>query len=315
MAACGTTAGAPDVDATATVDAPAAMDARTDVPIDAAIDAPAATLPIRVLFDNTKAEQAGNADWVVDTGGRYPLPEHPTREDAWTGGVSSWGYELHRTTRYLVEQLPPTARITFGDVANDQDLSRYAVYVIPEPNSRFSAAESAAIVAFVRAGGGLFIVGNHRGADRNNDGIDPPTVWNELFTATGNPFGIRFAVDDITDSPDDNVLGDAAAPVLHGPFGHVAATTYYDGSTMIVDPAANATVQALIWRRGAARGTTGVTLAVARLGAGRVVAIGDSSPADDGTGAGSLQDGWNDPRGDNRELFLNGTAWLARDPG
>lgn len=290
--------------------APGAPDARP-----AGIDAAPPSLPLRVLFDNTKDEQAGNADWVVDSSGRYPSPEHPAAEDAWNGGFSSWGYELHQTGRYVVEQLPVGGEITFGDAGNDQDLSRYAVFIVPEPNSRFTAAEAEAVVAFVRAGGGLFVIGNHEGADRNNDGVDPPTVWNDFFTATGDPFGVRFAVDDITDSPDDNVHDDPAAPVLHGPFGHVAATTYYDGSTMIIDPTANPTVQALIWRRGAPHGLTAVTFAVATLDAGRVAAIGDSAPADDGTGAGNLLDGWNDSRGDNRELFLNATAWLARDPG
>ncbi len=202
----------------------------------------------------------------------------------------------------------------FGAADNAQDLSRYDAYVVPEPNRRFEPAESEAIVAFVRAGGGLFIIGNHGGADRNNDGADPPEVWNDLFDATGDPFGIRFAADDVTDSPDENVTDDPFPGILDGRFGPVRAITYYDGSTMRLSPAANGSLRPLFWKSGARHGDADVTFAVAELDAGRVAAIGDSSPADDGTGEGELHDGWNDPVADNRALFLSATAGRVRDP-
>jgi hypothetical protein len=56
-----------------------------------------------------------------------------------------------------------------------------------------------------------------------------------------------------------------------------------------------------------------VTFATARFGRGRVAAIGDSSPADDGTGQGRLHPGWDKASGGvaNHLLFLNATEWLA----
>lgn len=264
----------------------------------------------RVLFDNTKGEQSGSADWVIDDSGRYPSPANPTKETDWAGGISAWGFALF-TAGYGLETLPRGARLTFGDATNEQDLSRYDVYVVPEPNNPFTAAEATAMVAFVKAGGGLFIVADHGNSDRDNDGWDSPRAWNDVFDRTGDPFGVRFAADDITDSPDDNVATDAASLLLHGGFGHVRATTYYNGSTMRVDATKNPSVRAMLWKRGATQGPQLVTFATAELGKGRVAAIGDSSPADDGTGAGKLQNGWDDPKGTNRALFLNATAWLA----
>lgn len=164
---------------------------------------------------------------------------------------------------------------------------------------------------FVKAGGGLFIIADHGKSDRDGDGWDAPRAWNDVFDRAGDPFGIRFSADNVTDSPDDNVLDDPSSRVLHGAFGDVRATTYYNGSTMRLDPAKNPSVRALIWKRGVPRENQYVTFAITELGKGRVAAIGDSSPADDGTGSGKLQNGWDDPNGNNRALFLNATAWLA----
>jgi len=269
--------------------------------------------PFRVLFDNTKGEQAGNADWVVFGGGRLPNPLHPRSETDWKGGLSAWGFALHETGRYELQELPPRSSITFGDASNQQDLSAFDVFVVPEPNSRFAPGEARAMEAFVRAGGGLFAIADHAGADRNNDGVDPVEAWNGFFDELGNAAGVRFDSNNVTDSPDSNVVDDPSAPVLHGPFGHVKATTYYNGATMSVDSQANPAARGLIWRTGAERGDRSVTFAISRLGTGRIAAIGDSSPADDGTGKRGLQNGWDDAKGTNSALFLNATAWLAGD--
>lgn len=267
----------------------------------------------RVLFDNTKHEQAGNADWVAFDSGRFATPAHPLRETDWNGGLSAWGFALYQTGRYDIEELPPGGRITFGDSTNPQDLTAYDAFIVPEPNNKFSAAEASAIEAYVRAGGGLFAVADHTGADRDGDGIDAVEAWDALFDAAGGAFGVRFDTSNITDSPDSNVLVDASDPVLHGQFGEVRGTTYYAGSTMTIDPVLNPSVKALIWKTGAPQGTTKVTFATSRLGTGRIAAIGDSSPADDGTGKKGLQDGWDDSKGTNKALFLNATAWLVGD--
>ncbi|MGZ5552748.1 MAG: hypothetical protein ACXWHF_03830, partial [Chthoniobacterales bacterium] len=56
-----------------------------------------------------------------------------------------------------------------------------------------------------------------------------------------------------------------------------------------------------------------VMVAYGTFGAGKFVAIGDSSPIDDGTGASgdTLFDGWNDGGGDDGDLVINASLWLA----
>jgi hypothetical protein len=154
------------------------------------------------LFDNTKAETAGNADWVIDEDsnvpGRYPTPAQSTItsstvETYWTGALSSWGIALVNLGD-SVETLTSGSTITYG-TANAQDLKNYDVFVIDEPNIRFSTAEKTALINFVQNGGGLFMISDHTGSDRNNDGWDSPMIWNDLFTANGivtNPFVCRW---------------------------------------------------------------------------------------------------------------------------
>ncbi|MBI5547750.1 MAG: hypothetical protein HY901_28035 [Deltaproteobacteria bacterium] len=266
---------------------------------------------IRVLFDNTKAEQAGNADWVVDDSGPLPSPANPNYESDWVGGFSAWGVALARGG-YQIETLSLPNRITMDDPSNPQDLSNYQVFVVPEPNVAFTPEEHMALVDFVIAGGGLFMIADHTGADRNNDGVDAVEVWNDLAQAQGNPFGITFASDNFTQTP-DNLAHDSTTPILHGPFGEVSAVTIYAGCSLTLSPQANPSVRGVIWKNGVAQGASGVAFAIAELGLGRVAAIGDSSPADDGTGSAGdrLFNGWDDSQGTNAALFLNATAWLA----
>jgi hypothetical protein len=64
---------------------------------------PATAAGKKFLFDATKAETAGNADWVIDednnTPQRFPTPAQSTitastPETYWTGSLSSWGIAL-----------------------------------------------------------------------------------------------------------------------------------------------------------------------------------------------------------------------------
>ena len=124
---------------------------------------------IKILFDASKAETAGNADWVIDadafnlgystgpavlSGGneanpqRKPTPSQinitaSTLETYWTGGISAWGIDCVKKG-YQVETLPYNGFITYGDASNAQDLLNYQIYVVVEPNILFSAAEKAA---------------------------------------------------------------------------------------------------------------------------------------------------------------------------
>jgi len=56
-----------------------------------------AATPYKVLFDNTLAETAGNADWIISTSMPDPTAQNasPSKETDWTGALSSWGVTLH----------------------------------------------------------------------------------------------------------------------------------------------------------------------------------------------------------------------------
>ena len=240
----------------------------------------------------------------------------PTRQDSdpgaeasWTGALSAWGVALQQSG-YALDTLPPSGAISYGDVVNPLDLSKFDAFVLPEPNVLFTAAETAAIVQFVHAGGGLFLISDHAGSDRNSDGADSVQVLDELMR--GDPFGFTIDATDISyDNP--QVLG--ASPVLHGPFGDVRGTIIRDGTTATLHPGDNPAVRGAVFRTGAsATGTSGAAVVTSTYGAGRVVFWGDSSAVDDGTGqpGNTLYDGWDDSHGTDKALALNATAWLAR---
>ncbi len=131
-----------------------------------------ATTGYNVLFDNAHAETAGNADWIISTSQPDPLAQNanPQVETDWTGGLSSWGVALQRTGRYSLKT--NTSTLTYGNTANALDLSHFNALILPEPNTLFTSSEKTAILNFVSNGGGLFMIADHNGSDRNNDGND-----------------------------------------------------------------------------------------------------------------------------------------------
>ena len=281
---------------------------------------------VKILFDATKAQTAGNADWVIDADvagspQRLPTPAQSTvtastPESYWTGALSSWGIALVKRG-YQVETLPSSGRITYGDATNAQDLRNYAAYIVDEPNTRYTVAEKTAILNYVRNGGGLFMISDHTISDRNGDGWDSPAIWNDLMASANpaNPFGITFDLNNLVFTTG---VGAATAPadsLLHGPAGNPVAMEYHNGASLTLDPAANASVRGALFRPGAATtGSTGAIVAHARYGRGRVAALGDSSPPDDGSGApgNNLYDGWAaEANGDHARILLNATIWLA----
>jgi hypothetical protein len=277
----------------------------------------------KFLFDATKAETAGNADWVIDEDSspqRFPTPPESTitattPETYWTGAISAWGIGLVKIG-YHVETLPPGTAISYGDTTNLQDLSNYDVYVVDEPNSPFSAAEKTAILQFVRNGGGLFMISDHGAADRNNNGWDAVRVWNDLMRSNSVqslPFGMLLDSTNISQTT-TNILSAPTDPILNGPAGPVTQFKYSNGSTITIDPNSNSTVRGLIWQSGYSQGLVKVMVASAKFGRGKVVLVGDSSPADDGTGApgNSLYNGWTgDVGASHANLHLNASIWLA----
>ena len=297
----------------------------------------------RILFDATKAESASNADWVIDadqnnlrfngavaTVGsgsesnpqQFPTPDQSTvtsttPETYWKGALSSWGIDCVKQG-YQVETLPYNGKITYGLSSNLQDLSRYKVFIVCEPNIVFSASEKEAMLNFVKEGGGLFMVSDHTISDRNNDNWDSPHIWNDLLTNNtieANPFGIAFDLVNISGAS-FNVATNPNDSILNGVIGSVKEAEWFNGTTMTLSPSKNASVSGKIFTTGSSlSGTTNAMFATARYGKGKVAAIGDSSPCDDGTGDSgdtSLYNGYShDAAGNHRPLLMNATIWLA----
>ena len=270
----------------------------------------------RILFDDGHAEEAGNADWIISTSKPDPLAQDssPSSETDWTGALSSWGVALQKNGSYSMKTA--TSALTYGG-SSTTDLSNFDTLVMPEPNTLFTTAEKTAIMNFVKAGGGLFMISDHTGADRNNDGEDAVEIFNDLMTNNSvdstDPFG--FSIDSLSISSDyPSAISDSSDPVLHGSFGTVTKSLIASGTTATLKPTDNSSVKGLLYRTGYS-GNTGAFFATSTFGSGRVAFWGDSSPIDDGTGqsGNTLYDGWNDTGATNAALALNATAWLAGD--
>ncbi|CAN5842588.1 hypothetical protein BH11BAC4_BH11BAC4_24760 [soil metagenome] len=277
----------------------------------------------KFLFDASQGETAGNADWVIDednsTPQRIPTPLQSTVtastvETYWTGALSSWGIALAKKG-HTVETLPSSGSITFGNTSNAQDLSNYNVFVVDEPNIRFTAAEKTAILNFVSNGGGLLMISDHTVSDRNNDGWDSPGIWNDLMNNNGtvtNPFGFTVDLTNISGLSSNVLTGNTTNPILHGTEGNVTNLEFNNGATLTLNPAANANVQGLVWQSGFTQNNTHVLSATSTYGTGRIYIVTDSSPMDDGTGAtgNTLFVSWS--LYSHKALFMNASLWLAK---
>ncbi len=276
----------------------------------------------KFLFDATKAETAGNADWVIDEDAspqRIPTPAQSnitsgTAETYWTGAISSWGIALVKSGNN-VETLPSGTAITYGNSSNGQDLSNYNVFVIDEPNILFTAAEKTAILNFVNNGGGLFIVADHTGSDRNNDGEDSRVVLNDLMknnSIQNNAFGFSIDSTNISQVSSNVRTNSNSNTVLHGSQGNVSQLEFNNGATITINTSANANAQGLIWENSFAQNSTLIMCATSTYGTGRIFLVTDSSPLDDGTGASgnTLYVGW--PTYSHTSLFMNASLWLAK---
>ncbi len=282
----------------------------------------------KFLFDASNYQTAGNADWVIDEDGsvpgRFPTPAQSTitqttPETYWTGAISSWGIALVKLG-HQVETLPSTGLITYGVGTNPQDLSNYNVFIVDEPNSPFTAAEKTAMLNFVYNGGGLFMISDHNNADRNGDGWDALAVWNNFMRTNSVgvlPFGFKFDSVDVSPASTNRLTAWSTNPILNGPQGAVSQLNFHNGATMTIYPTINANVKGLIWSTGVSQGTTSLMCVSSTYGSGRVVALGDSSPADDSTGAAgnNLYNGWAEANGNHKRLHLNASLWLAKLTG
>ena len=292
----------------------------------------------KILFDASKGETAGNADWVIDAdthnlgigssgayiGGnesnpqRFPNPLQSTitastPEDYWNGALSYWAIDCVKKG-YAVESLPWNGLITYGVSSNPQDLSNYKAFIVDEPNIIFTTSEKTAIINYVANGGGLFMISDHDVSDRNNDGFDSPAIWNDLLTtnSTGsNPFGITFDYANFS-GIFSNIANLPTDPILHGTTGDVTKVQWSAGTSMTLNTNQNPSVKGVVFKSGTS-GLTNVLCAYGIYGSGKIAAVGDSSIADDGTGdsGDTLFDGYiTDANGNHQRLLMNITNWL-----
>ncbi len=301
---------------------------------------------VKILFDARKAESAGNADWVIDadvrnlyfsnTGGystfgtqsnaqRFPTPAQSgitssSSETYWDGGISALAVDMAKLG-YQVESLPYNVAITYSNSSNPQDLSNYKIYVVCEPNIVFNSTEKTAIMNFVKNGGSLFMISDHRVSDRNFDGWDSPQIWTDLMnnnSVQNNAFGIMFDTAQVAGNfsgtfnyPSTNVLDS----LTHGPGGTCTQVKWSGGTRMTLNPSQNASVVGDFFRYSPGSGNTDVLMAHARFFNGKVAAIGDSSPLDDATGdpGDVLYNGYfTDAAGNHQKLLINTMVWLAQ---
>jgi len=300
----------------------------------------------KILFDCTHAETSGNGDWCIDSdlqnldwkptgpvvGGsgnesnpqRYPTPTQTavttaTAETYWEGALSYWAIDCVNKG-YWVETLPYNGAITYG-ATNTQDLSNYDIFVVDEPNVLFTAAEKTAMMNFIKNGGSLFMISDHITSDRNNDGYDSPMIWKDFLTnnsVQNNAFGIAIEYQNFSDaSYNSNVSTVSTDSITRGSYGNVNEVKWSNGTCFTINPTQNASVKAHVWKNGKGQTDTAVVCVTARYGCGKVAAIGDSSPPDDGTGnpSASLYTGYTgDANGNHRPWLMNMMIWLA-EPG
>lgn len=290
---------------------------------------------MRILFDATKAETAGNADWIIDAdennliwnpnatlnkgtesnAQQFPAPDlsgidSATAETYWKGGLSNWGIDCVKRG-FTVENLPYNGLITYNDSNNPQDLANYSVYVVCEPNILFTPDEKAAIRQYVKDGGSLFMIADHDKSDRNFDGYDSPAIWND-FTSETN-MGLHFNLQDYSQSS-SSIISDPADSISNGPFGQVKKVYWSGGTDMYIDTNLNKTLKGVVFKNGFLSDTSKVLMAYGYFGKGKFAAMGDSSPADDGTGDENdvLYNGYTeDANGNHQRLIMNTTIWLA----
>ncbi|MGG4130061.1 chitinase N-terminal domain-containing protein [Paenibacillus illinoisensis] len=284
----------------------------------------------KVLFDNTHAQTAGAADWVID------------------GGFSDFGNAL-ANDGYYVKELRKTTPFTYDD------LKEYNVFVIAEPNVPFKTTEQAAMKEYVENGGSIFFIGDHYNADRNKNRWDGSEAINgyrrgafedpakgmsteernsaamQNVTSTdwlSENFGVRFRYNALGDI-DANIIvpADQAFGITEG----VSAVAMHAGSTLaITDPEKAKGIVYLPktnakWNNAVDQGVyngggieEGPYVAVSKLGAGKAAFIGDSSPVEDAspkylreeTGARkTTYDGFKEA--DDAALLVNTVNWLA----
>ncbi|HET6330864.1 MAG TPA: hypothetical protein VFF76_08770, partial [Holophagaceae bacterium] len=283
-----------------------------------------AQTPKKVLFDHTGHEDGGvSAYWIIDTNEPDPSPANPSVETDWNGGISCWAFDLLKKG-YAVQTLPASGgRITYNDSTNPQDLKNYSAFIIPERYTYFTAVEKQAIVAYVQAGGGLYLMGNHLGATRVTSTVPGSTdayhVFNDLLANEGSGFGFTFVVghgpSDANANTTTTAITAATGPIeqaiVHGANGLITAMDFHSYSYINLT-GSNSAAKWIVQTQVSGDPATDYFVTASTYGSGRVVAIGDSAPSDDGTTTTpgkNLYDGYHS--NSSKIFHLNATDWLT----
>ncbi len=275
----GKTQTAPETSSNPNLPAPASSSKPTEIAM------PVGNAKKIVLFDLSKREASGNADWRID------------------GAYSSWADELRR------QGFEP--RSITDRMISSQTLMEANVLVIPEPQNPFSDTERQTIIEFVQRGGGLLMIADHRDSDRDNDGWDSPEVFNGWDGKT--PSNVPSEYRKSLDAASSFGLSFSFASSFRDPVMTVKPVT----SHSITDglPSAGIYVGTSIDQGTPLMGANGKTyLAVNEIGKGRVLGYGDSSAFSDGTfsdGTKSKYNNWVNLS--NARLAINAVKWLAQD--
>ncbi len=257
---------------------------------------------VKVLFDNAHGETAGNADWTIE--GAYSDFADALKQEGMT--VAQWG---NTECRRCGEDDDP---ITYNV------LKQYDVYILPEPNVNLTPREKAAILMFIRNGGGVLFMGDHWGSDRNNDGWDSVEIINGFtqWMATdknidvdkqyiydkdfAGRLGFRYTFEG---TDDDNITNFMKGhPIVEG----LTKVGSWGGGVIRNLGFGNA--NSVIWYNSSPKD---VYLIAGFYYKGRFASIGDSGVFDDGTGApgDKLYDGWH--YGSDAQMGINTVKWLS----
>ncbi|TCP58255.1 hypothetical protein EV586_102709 [Tumebacillus sp. BK434] len=236
-----------------------------------------------VMFDNSHCNTCGNADWVIN------------------GAYSDFAQALRNAGYNVVENKNPITSTVLTGVD---------VLILPEPNTNFTATEKTAINNFVLTSGkGLYVIADHANSDRNNDGWDSVEIFNGYllgqYSSTnewvGAKFGFRVNEVDVTQEP----ITDIRAHAITTGVTSVAA---WNGATFTITNSSYAKGVAYLTNN-----TSPYVVASQLPSGGRVSAIGDSSPYNDGTGLTSVANYNSWPLYSISKLAVNTVKWLAKD--
>ncbi|HQG27470.1 MAG TPA: hypothetical protein PLY73_02860, partial [Candidatus Ozemobacteraceae bacterium] len=254
---------------------------------------PVSAADIKVLYDDTHGQTAGNADWIV------------------TGAYSEM-CDMLKENGFSIDSL---SKVSSNRRFTPDLLAGYDAVILAEPNNPYEQAEQTAIVEFVRNGGGAFLIGDHGNADRDNDGWDAVKALNTFC----GEFGFTFTGNYLYEAPVSGAMN-KEHPAMFG----VRGVGAWAASTFTLTPKDDAKAIGLI----DSRYKKAPYVVAAEAGKGRVIALGDSSPFDDGTstpvaepsarragGVKKLHDSYDSFMYSHPQLAYNAMMWVTgRNP-